>query len=83
MLQITPSATAVPLLIGDRVIGEITQDQLDNHGFGGLQLVLNRKGYIRRVVLRPSIYTSSKGDCFEQHLPHGRVCFALTGVAGS
>ena len=83
MISISPKAQAVPMLnCRGQVVGEITQDQLNLHAHS-LLLETNRRGYVQRVRLRPSIYPNSKGDCFEQHLPSGAICFALTGVTGS
>ena len=84
----------IPLYSPDgRLIGWAPLEWCERHE-GNLKLVRSRRGHLRRAYLRDDdselitflIETrkrSSYGTAFEQHLPCGRVVWALKGVRGS
>lgn len=78
----------IPLYATDgSLIGHFDQDWL--RSVRGVDLVKNRRGYIKRALLKVltchvvDISHGWEGACFEQHLPAGFRIYALKGVRGS
>jgi len=87
-------STEIPLYSPDgRLIGWAPCAWVEAHA-GHFRRVYSRRGHLRRAYLKEHDDTltawlqatgrrSSYGAAFMQHLPHGRVVWALRGVRGS